>query len=438
MIPRYTPEDIGALWTDAARLSRWLQVELAVMDALAARGRVPKADQEAVHAAAKACDFVKLAARASEIEKTTHHDVIAFLTAFEELAGPPSRHVHFGLTSSDVVDTALAMTLVEAGKMIAVELSGLKSALKTRIEEHRRTPMMGRTHGIHAEPISFGLVLAGHYAEAVRNEQRLAEAIRGIGVGKLSGAVGTNAHLDLEVETEALTKLGLSVESVATQVVPRDRHAQFFTTLAILGASIERLALEVRHLQRTEVYEAEEPFAKGQKGSSAMPHKRNPILSENLTGLARLLRSWAQAALEDVALWHERDISHSSVERVIGPDATITAVFMLRRMKRLVEGLNVYPKNMRANLEKMRGLVFSQGVLLALAEKGLPRQQAYVMVQRNAMRVWSEEGLGLHQALAADAEIGQHLSAAELAGCFDLDRQLRNADALIDRVLGSG
>ncbi len=438
MIPRYTPEDIGALWTDAARFQRWLKVELAVLDVLADRGEVPRADQAAVHAVAARCDFQALAARALEIEKTTHHDVIAFLSAFEELAGPPARHVHFGLTSSDVVDTALALTLVEASQLVLAELGGLKGALRTRIEEHRHTPMMGRTHGIHAEPISFGLVLAGHYAEATRNERRLRQAIETIGVGKLSGAVGTSAHLSPEIEAEALAKLGLKTESLATQVVPRDRHAELFSTLAILGASIERLALEVRHLQRTEVYEAEEPFAKGQKGSSAMPHKRNPILSENLTGLARLLRAWAGAALEDVALWHERDISHSSVERVIGPDATITAVFMLRRMKRLVEGLNVYPVNMRANLEKMRGLVFSQGVLLELAKKGLPRQQAYVLVQRNAMRVWSEAGVGLQEALSADPEIAAQLSPAELSACFDLDRQLRHADVLIDRVLAEG
>ncbi len=295
--------------------------------------------------------------------------------------------------------------------------------------------MMGRTHGIHAEPISFGLVLASWYAELSRTSGAFEAARDHLGVGKLSRRGRHERAPPPEVEAEALAKLGLKTESLATQVVPRDRHAELFSTLAILGASIERLALEIRHLQRTEVYEAEEPFAKGQKGSSAMPHKRNPILSENLTGLARLLRAWAGAALEDVALWHERDISHSSVERVIGPDATITAVFMLRRMKRLIEGLNVYPANMRANLEKMRGLVFSQGVLLELAKKGLPRQQAYVLVQRNAMRVWSEPGVGLLEALSADPEIAAQLSPAELAACFDLDRQLRHADVLIDRVL---
>lgn len=435
MIPRYTPEDIGALWTDARKLRAWLDVELAVTETLAETdARVPAADVAELRRVAAAVDFEALARRAQEIEKTTHHDVIAFLSAFEELAGAPSRHVHFGLTSSDVVDTGLALVLGESLDLVLRELELLRAAVRVRVEEHRHTPMMGRTHGIHAEPQTFGMVLASWYAELGRDQRRVSAARANIGFGKLSGAVGTSAYLSPEVEARALAKLGLAVEPVATQVVPRDRHAEVFTALAILAASIERFAVEVRHLQRTEVYEAEEPFAKGQKGSSAMPHKRNPILSENLTGLARLMRSWAHAALEDVALWHERDISHSSVERVIAPDATITAVFMLRRMRRLVEGLVVYPENMRANLEKMRGLVFSQGVLLALASKGLLRQQAYVLVQRNAMRVWSE-GVGLEEALAADEELMQHLSREELRACFDLPRVLGRVDAIIDRAL---
>lgn len=437
MIPRYTPEDIGALWTDARKLRAWLDVELAVTETLAETdARVPAADVVELRRVAATVDFEALARRAQEIEKTTHHDVIAFLSAFEELAGPPSRHVHFGLTSSDVVDTGLALVLGEALDLVLRELELLRAAVRVRVEEHRHTPMMGRTHGIHAEPQTFGMVLASWFAELGRDQRRVAAARANIGFGKLSGAVGTSAYLSPEVEARALGRLGLSVEPVATQVVPRDRHAEVFAALAILAASIERFAVEVRHLQRTEVYEAEEPFAKGQKGSSAMPHKRNPILSENLTGLARLMRSWAHAAFEDVALWHERDISHSSVERVIAPDATITAVFMLRRMRRLVEGLVVYPENMRANLEKMRGLVFSQGVLLALAGKGLLRQQAYVLVQRNAMRVWSE-GVGLEEALAADAELMQHLSPEELRACFDLPRVLGRVDTIIDRALGA-
>lgn len=437
MIPRYTPEDIGNLWTDARKLRAWLDVELAVTETLAETdARVPAADVAELRRVAATVDFEALARRAQEIEKTTHHDVIAFLSAFEELAGAPSRHVHFGLTSSDVVDTGLALVLGEALELVLRELELLRAAVRVRVEEHRHTPMMGRTHGIHAEPQTFGMVLASWYAELGRDQRRVAAARANIGFGKLSGAVGTSAYLSPEVEARALAKLGLSVEPVATQVVPRDRHAEVFSALAILAASIERFAVEIRHLQRTEVYEAEEPFAKGQKGSSAMPHKRNPILSENLTGLARLMRSWAHAAFEDVALWHERDISHSSVERVIAPDATITAVFMLRRMRRLVEGLVVYPENMRANLEKMRGLVFSQGVLLALAGKGLLRQQAYVLVQRNAMRVWSE-GVGLEEALAADAELMQHLSPEELRACFDLPRVLGRVDAIIDRALAT-
>jgi len=431
MIPRYTPDDVGALWTEAHKLKVWLDVELAVTAEVPG---VPAEDLAHLRTVASQVDHVKLAARALEIEKTTHHDVIAFLSAFEELAGPASRHVHYGLTSSDVVDTGLAIVLGEATDLVLGEIEILRAAVKKRAIEHKKTPMMGRTHGIHAEPQTFGLVLAGWYAELGRNAVRVKAARESIRSGKLSGAVGTSAYLEPSIEERALTRLGLTVEPVATQVVPRDRHAELFGALAILAASIERFALEIRHLQRTEVYEAEEPFSVGQKGSSAMPHKRNPILSENLTGLARLMRGWAHAALEDVALWHERDISHSSVERVIAPDATITAVFMLRRMRRLVEGLVVYPENMKANLEKMRGLVFSQGVLLALANKGLLRQQAYVMVQRNAMRVW-KEGLGLEEALLADAELLGHLSAAEIRACFDLDRVLAQVDGIIDRAL---
>ena len=436
MIPRYTPDDVGALWSDAHRVKTWLRVELAAVDAMAADGLVPADDASHLAKAAEGCDFDALADRALEIEKTSKHDVIAFLTAFEEIAGPASRHVHFGLTSSDVLDTAFALQLVEATDLVLSEIDLMMVAVKEKVEAHRHTPMMGRTHGIHAEPITFGMVLASWYAELGRDRRRLRSARDEIAFGKLSGAVGTSAHLDPSLEAAALAKLGLTVEPVATQVVPRDRHATLFNTLAVLGASIERFAVEMRHLQRTEVYEAEEPFGKGQKGSSAMPHKRNPILSENLTGLARLMRSWASAAVENVALWHERDISHSSVERVIGPDATITAVFMLRRMRRVVEGMTVFPERMIENLERMKGLVFSQPLLLELAKRGMERQAAYVIVQRNAMRVW-KEGVTMKDALLADEELMGHVSKEEIEACFDLERHLRHADTIIDRALAS-
>ncbi len=434
MIPRYTPADIGAVWSEASRVRTWLRIEVAATDTMAELGLIPVEDAAAIRTAAERADADALARRSLEIEEVTKHDVIAFLTAFEEVAGPVARHVHFGLTSSDVLDTSLALRLVESLGIIEAELLALQGAIRRRAEEHRRTPMIGRSHGIHAEPITFGLVLAGWYAELTRNVRRLRAARAEIAVGKLSGAVGTCAHLPLELETRALARLGLVPEPVATQVVARDRHAQLFGTLATLAASLERFSVEVRHLQRTEVREAEEPFTAGQKGSSAMPHKRNPILSENLTGLARLVRSWAQAAYENVALWHERDISHSSVERVIAPDATITVVFMLRRMRRLVEGLVVYPERMRENLEAMRGLVFSQSVLLALTKKGLARQEAYVIVQAAAMRVW-DEGLELERALLDSPALMAHLSEAELAAAFDLEGQLSQVDALIDRAL---
>jgi len=435
VIPRYTPEDLGALWSDAERVRTWLEVELAACRAMAGEGLVPPADVDTLDRIAAGTDMAALARRATELEEQTKHDVIAFLTAFEELAGPPARYVHFGLTSNDVLDTSFALRLVRATDRILEALDELMTAVRERTEEHRHTPMIGRSHGVHAEPISFGLVTASWYAELGRSRRRLSVAREEIAVGKLSGAVGTNAHLAPSVEARALARLGLSVETVATQVVARDRHAQYFGTLATLGASLERISVEIRHLQRTEVREAEEPFATGQKGSSAMPHKRNPILTENLTGLARLLRSWAQAAYENVALWHERDISHSSVERVIAPDATTTVVFMLRRLTRVVAGLVVHADRMRENLDLMRGLPCSQAVLLDLVRKGLDRQAAYELVQRCAMRVW-DEGLDLRTALAEDPQIAEHLSPAELDRAFDLDRHLAHADRIIDRALG--
>ena len=436
MIPRYTPADIGAIWSEAHRMKTWLAVEVAACEAMAEAGLMPADDVRKIRVAADAADYERLAERALEIEATTKHDIIAFLTAFEEIAGDVARHVHFGMTSSDVLDSALALRLVDSTEMIRQALLELMAVVRTQAEAHRKTPMIGRSHGIHAEPITFGLVMASWYAELTRSLRRLDQATEEIRVGKISGAVGTNAHLPPDVEARALESLGLGVETVATQVVARDRHAQFFATLATIAASLERFAVEIRHLQRTEVREAEEPFTAGQKGSSAMPHKRNPILSENLTGLARLMRGWAHAAFENVALWHERDISHSSVERVIAPDATITMVFMLRRMSRLVGGLVVYPARMKENLEQMRGLVFSQPVLLELTKKGLPRQQAYTIVQRNAMRVW-DEGIDLMTALLADTELTASIDRTQIEACFDLDRHLAHVDALIDRALAS-
>ncbi len=434
MIPRYSPPDVAALWTDAHTVRTWLRVEVAACEAMAEIGLIPPEDAAAIGAAAKTADMERLAARALEIEATTKHDVIAFLTAFEEVAGPVARHVHYGLTSSDVLDTALALRLVEAVSVIETEIVALRASVRARAEEHRATVMVGRSHGIHAEPISFGVVLAGFYAELGRNLGRIRAARAEVAVGKLSGAVGTYAHLPMEVEARALARLGLEPETVATQVVQRDRHAQLFGAFATLAGSLERFAVEVRHLQRTEVREAEEPFTVGQKGSSAMPHKRNPILTENVSGLARLLRSYAQAAYEDVALWHERDISHSSVERVIAPDATALVVFMLRRMRRVVDGLVVYPERMRQNLGLTRGLVFSQGVLLALTRAGLERQDAYVRVQRAAMRVW-DEGVELLDALTADPDVTRHLDPAALAALFELGPHLEKAGAILERAL---
>lgn len=434
MIPRYTPEDIGALWTEPAKIRSWLDVEVAACQGMADLGLIPREDFEVIKRVADTCDTDALAQRALEIEAVTKHDIIAFLSAFEEVAGPVARHIHFGLTSSDVLDTALALRLVKAIDIIEEAIQGLRHVLRRRADEHRYTVMVGRSHGIHAEPTTFGMVLAGFDAELGRGFQRLRQARGEIAVGKLSGAVGTNAHLPMEVESIALRALGLEVETVATQVVQRDRHAHFFNVLATLAGSLERIALAVRHLQRTEVREAEEPFTTGQKGSSAMPHKRNPILTENLTGLARLMRGWAQATLEDIALWHERDISHSSVERVVAPDATITIVFMLRRLKRVIDGLVVYPERMKENLQLMRGLVFSQGVLLALTRKGLERQAAYVIVQRSAMKVW-DEGAELMPTLLADIELRQHLSEEEVRDIFDMGRLLKNTNAIIDRAL---
>ncbi|MBI5517743.1 MAG: adenylosuccinate lyase [Deltaproteobacteria bacterium] len=430
MIPRYTPEAFAALWSPSRRYAVWLEVELAACEAMEAEGLVPQGTAERVRALGLQLD----PARIDEIERRTRHDVIAFLTHVEELAGEPARWLHRGMTSSDVLDTSLALLLRDAAELCIARLQGLLGALRRRVEEHRRTPMIGRTHGIHAEPVTFGLALAGHYAELHRALGRLRAARDEVSVGTLSGAVGTYAHLSPALEARALGALGLRTETVPTQVVPRDRHAAYFAHLAVVGGAIERLAIQIRHWQRTEVLEAEEAFSEGQKGSSAMPHKRNPILSENLCGLARMLRAWAGAALENTALWHERDISHSSAERFLAPDATTTLGFMLERATRLVEGLQVYPDALRAHLDHTGGLWASEAVLLALVETGLGRQEGYVLVQRNAMRAWRREG-DFRALLAADPEVGPRLGEEALARCFDLAHTLRHADAVIDRAL---
>ncbi len=433
MIPRYTPDDFAELWSDRRRYLTWLEVELAACEAMEEAGIVPAGTAAQVRPVADRLD----AARIDEIEATTRHDVIAFLTLVEELAGPPARWLHRGMTSSDVLDSSLAVLLVRAADELLARTDAVLDALRTRIKEHRDTPMIGRSHGIHAEPVTFGVVLAGHFAELARGRARLAAAREEIAVGKIAGAVGTYAHLTPEIEASALGRLGLRPETVATQVVPRDRHAAFVTACASIAAGIERFATNIRHWQRTEVMEAEEPFTKGQKGSSAMPHKRNPILSENLCGLARVVRAAVVPALENVALWHERDISHSSVERMMLPDVSTTLATMLDRTRRLAEGLVVYRDSMRTNLERKGGLWASEGVLLELVHAGQPRQEAYVWVQRNAMRAWRGEGEFL-ALLLSDPDIRAHLDEDAVRAQFDLGHALAKCGAIIDRALAAG
>ncbi len=432
MIPRYSTPEMAVLWTDARRLQRWLDVEIASAAAWEARGVVPKGASARLSTAARTLDFAALAVRSSEIEATTQHDVIAFLSACEEALGDDARHLHFGMTSSDVVDTAFALLLGEAARHITSALDGLLAALQARAVEHKMTPCLGRTHGQAAEPTTFGLKLAGAHAEFARSRARLVAAADELCTGKLSGAVGNYGHIPPDVERSTLDALGLRVETVATQVIPRDRHANFFCALAILGGAIERLSVEVRHLQRHEVKEAFEPFGKGQRGSSAMPHKKNPILSENLTGLARLLRSYAQAALENIALWHERDISHSSVERVIAADATTVAHFALVRLTRLVSGLVVDADRMMQNLKSAGDTVASGGVLLALVQCGVMRQQAYGWVQRCAL---GEQGF--KAALSADVDVARHLTAARIDALCSLQQQLMYTDVIFSRAFAS-
>ena len=442
MIPRYSRPELAALWEDKYRFELWLEIELAACTAMERAGTVPAGTAAKVKAAAAG----KLdPQRILSIEATTRHDVIAFLTHVEELAGEPARWLHLGMTSSDVLDTCLAIQTSRALTEILARIEALKAALKKRALEHAKTPMIGRSHGIHAEPVTAGLTFARWHAEVSRAAERISRAADAIRVGKIAGAVGVYGNLDPAIEAEALGALGLRAETVATQIVGRDRHAEVFNALALLGTAIEQIALGVRHWQRTEVGEAEEGFGKGQKGSSAMPHKKNPILSENITGLARLLRSYAGAGLEDVALWHERDISHSSVERVAMPDATILADFMTVRATGLVDGLVVHAARMRSNLERTGGLYFSEAVLLALVRTGLPRQEAYVMVQRAALAAIAEAAVdgqvgakpGRFRALlGADAEVASRLDAAALDAAFDLDHHLRHAPAILARALG--
>ena len=431
MIPRYTRAEMAALWSDEEKYGTWLRVELAATETLAARGLVPAGDLAAIRAGA-AFDVTRIAT----IEAEVKHDVIAFLESVAEHVGPASRHIHCGLTSSDVVDTAQALLLVRACDLLLAGLDRMLVVLKRRAIEHRGTVMVGRTHGIHAEPYTLGLKFVGWYLEMTRSRGRLLVAREGIRFGKLSGAVGTYAHLDPSVEAEVLAKLGLQCEPLATQVIPRDRHAALVACLGILASSLDRIATEIRHLQRTDVREVEEPFAAGQKGSSAMPHKRNPIGCENVSGLARLVRAYVQAALEDIPLWHERDISHSSVERVVLPDATTLCDSMLHRMTGILDGLLVYPKRMAENMDRMKGLVFSQAVLLALASAGLTREAAYDIVQRVAMSVWAGGG-SFRDLLAADPEVAALLKPAELAACFDAARSLQHVDAIYERAFGA-
>ena len=430
MIPRYTPPELLALWSPERRYQIWLEVELAACEAMEAEGLVPKGIAEKIRAKKLVLD----ANRIEEIERTVKHDVIAFLTHVEELAGADARWLHRGMTSSDVLDTSFAIQLRDATDAMLGRLDKLLDALAKRAREHVKTPMIGRSHGIFAEPVTFGVVLAGHHAEMRRGRERLARAREAISYGKIAGAVGTYAHLSPSIEKKALGALGLSPETVSTQVVPRDRHAELFLAMGLVAAGIERLATNVRHWQRSEVGEAEEAFTVGQKGSSAMPHKRNPILTENLCGLARVVRAACTPALENVALWHERDISHSSAERMIAPDATATLAFMLDRARVVVEGLVVYAERMKQNLDKAAELYFSEAVLLALVESGVARQEAYVWVQRNAMRAWKGEG-AFRSNLAGDSDVMSKLSQAKLDALFDLDHALRHVPAIVERAL---
>ena len=429
MIPRYTRPEMGALWTDEAKFQTLLDVEIAVCEAQAQLGRIPK---DAVDDIKKKARFdVK---RIEEIEEEVKHDIIAFLTNVAEYVGDNSRYVHLGLTSSDVIDTGLALQMLRASKLIKEDLRALHDAILEQARKHKETVTVGRSHGIHAEPTTFGFKLAVWLEEVKRQEQRLNDAIAMISVGQFSGAVGTYSNIDPEVEAITCKILGVTPAPVSTQIIQRDRHAQFIWTLAMIGSSLEKFATEIRHLQKTDVLEAEEPFSQGQKGSSAMPHKRNPVGSENISGLARILRGNAIAAMENIPLWHERDISHSSVERVIVPDSCILIDYMLVRFTKIIKGLVVYPENMRRNMDRFGGVIFSQAVMLKMVEKGLSREDAYKIVQGNAMSAWNREGGNFKQNLLSDSEVGAVLSTSEIETCFDPDHYLRNVKQVFERL----
>ena len=428
MIERYTRPAMGKIWNDQFKLETWLKIEILACEARAQMGEIPQADLDEIKS--KANFDLK---RVLEIEETTKHDVIAFLTNVAEYVGPASRHIHYGMTSSDMLDTSLAFQMKSAGEILLNDLNDFKNVLKKRALEHKRTVCVGRSHGIHAEAYSMGLKFALWYEETLRNIDRLKHAVDSVSTGKISGAVGTFDHLSPKVEEYVCEKLGLKPEPVATQVVQRDRHAEFLSMLAVIGSSLEKIAIEVRHLQRTEVLEAEEYFSKGQKGSSAMPHKRNPIISERITGIARILRANSIAGLENVALWHERDISHSSVERVIIPDSCIALDYALGLIIKLIDNLIIYPENMIKNLNLTRGLIFSQTVLLKLVEKGLSREDSYKIVQDSAMAVWADQSKNLKDELAASPTASKYLSLAELDEIFNPDKMLKNLDYIFSR-----
>jgi adenylosuccinate lyase len=428
MIERYTLPEMGKIWQDEFKFSTWLKIEILACEARSEFGEIPKVDVDVIKQ--KANFDVK---RILEIEETTKHDVIAFLTNVAEYVGPEARHIHYGMTSSDILDTTLCYQMKSAGELLLKRLYDLKSALKVRALEHKNTLCVGRSHGIHAEPTTMGLKFALWYEETKRNITRLQSAIKTISVGQISGAVGTFEHLSPKVEEYVCAKMGLAPATVSTQIIQRDRHAEFMATLAVIGATLEKIAVEIRHLQRTEVLEAEEYFSKGQKGSSAMPHKRNPIVSERIAGLSRVLRGNAAAALEDVALWHERDISHSSVERIVVPDSCIGLDYMLDLAVKLIKNLLIYPEHMMRNLKLTRGLVFSQTVLLKLVSKGISREDAYKLVQTSAMDVWADESKNLHDELAKSADVKKYLSAEELNEVFDGKKTLINVDYIFSR-----
>jgi adenylosuccinate lyase len=433
MIPRYTRPEMASIWEPQTRFKIWFEIEAHAADALAEIGTIPNEAAKTIWAKAKNATFD--VARIDEIERETKHDVIAFLTHLAEIVGPEARFVHQGMTSSDVLDTCFNVQLTRAADLLISDVDKVLAALKKRAFEHKMTPTIGRSHGIHAEPVTFGLKLAYAYAEFSRARDRLVTARKEVATCAISGAVGTFAQIDPRVEEHVAKAMGLVPEPISTQVIPRDRHAMYFATLGVIASSVERLSIEIRHLQRTEVLEAEEFFSEGQKGSSAMPHKRNPVLSENLTGLSRMVRAYAMPAMENVALWHERDISHSSAERMIGPDATVTLDFALMRLAGLIEKLLIYPANMQKNLDRLGGLVHSQRILMALTQKGASREDAYKYVQRNAMPVWRGEGDFL-SLLKKDPDVKQHLTDAEIEEQFDLGYHFKHVDTIFRRVFG--